>query len=68
MDSKNQFFALEVMCCGRAAVARKEVEYWLSEADEWALLRKAKPQRLRLDQPHNKSERRTASTRQDLSD
>jgi hypothetical protein len=68
MDSKNQLFALEVMCCGRAAVARTEMEYWLSEAEEWAQLRKAKPQRPYPDQPHNKSERRTASTHQDLSD
>jgi hypothetical protein len=58
MDSKNQFFALEVMCCARAAVARKEMEYWLSEAEEWAQLRKTKPQRPCLD--HNKSETRTA--------
>jgi hypothetical protein len=68
MDSKNQFFALEVMCCERAAVARKEMEYWLSEAEEWAQLRKAKPQRPCLDQPHHKSERQTASTQQDLLD
>jgi hypothetical protein len=58
MDSKNQFFALEVMCCARAAVARKEMEYWLSEAEEWAQLRKTKPQRPCLD--HDKSETRTA--------
>jgi hypothetical protein len=68
MDSKNQFFALEVMCCGCAVVARKEMEYWLSEAEEWVQLRKTKPQRPCLDQPHNKFERRTASTHLDLSD
>jgi hypothetical protein len=39
MDSKNQFYALEVMCRERAAVARKDLEYWLTEAEEWAQLR-----------------------------
>jgi hypothetical protein len=63
VDSNSQF----VMCCGHAAAARNEMEYWLSEADEWAQFRKAKPQRPYPDQPHNKSERRTASTHLDLS-
>jgi hypothetical protein len=35
MYSKNQFYALEAMCRQRAAVARKEMEYWLNEAEEW---------------------------------
>jgi hypothetical protein len=35
MDSKRQFYALEVMCRERAAVARKEMEYWLNEAQDW---------------------------------
>jgi hypothetical protein len=35
MYSKNQFYALEAMCHQRAAVARKEMEYWLNEAEEW---------------------------------
>jgi hypothetical protein len=35
MYSKNQFYALEAMCLQRAAVARKEMEYWLNEAEEW---------------------------------
>jgi hypothetical protein len=35
MYSKSQFYALEVMCRQRAAVARKEMEYWLNEAEEW---------------------------------
>jgi hypothetical protein len=39
MDSKYQFYALEVMSRERAAVARKEMEYWLNEAEEWAQLR-----------------------------
>jgi hypothetical protein len=66
MDSKCQFYALEVMCRERTAMARKEMEYWLNEAEEWAQLRKSKPQRRCLD--HNKSESRTASTHLDLSD
>ena len=44
MDSKSQFYALEVMCLERAAVARKEMEYWLNEAQEWEQLRKAAPE------------------------
>jgi hypothetical protein len=39
MYSKSQFCDLEVMCRERAAVARKEMEYWLAEADEWARFR-----------------------------
>ena len=39
MDSKSQFYALEVMCRERAAVAKKDLEYWLAEAEEWAQLR-----------------------------
>jgi hypothetical protein len=39
MYSKSQFYDLEVMCRKRAAVARKEMEYWLAEADEWARFR-----------------------------
>jgi hypothetical protein len=35
MYSKGQFHALEIMCRQRAAVARKEMEYWLNEAEEW---------------------------------
>jgi hypothetical protein len=41
MDTKSQFYALEVMCRERAAVARRDMEYWLNEAEEWAQLRKA---------------------------
>jgi hypothetical protein len=36
MYSKSQFHALEVMCRQRAAAARKELEYWLTEAEEWS--------------------------------
>ena len=38
MNSKSQFAALEIMSREKAAVARKEMEYWLSEADEWKRL------------------------------
>ena len=36
MDSRKRFSALETMCRERAQLAKKEFEYWLSEADEWA--------------------------------
>jgi hypothetical protein len=39
MYSKSQFYDLEVMCHERAAAARKEMEYWLAEAEEWARFR-----------------------------
>jgi hypothetical protein len=35
MYSKDEFAAFEFMCRGRAALAKKEMEYWLAEADEW---------------------------------
>ena len=38
MSSKDQFAALEVMCRERAALAKKEMEYWLAEAEEWKQL------------------------------
>ena len=38
MNSKDQFAALEVMCRERAALAKKETEYWLAEAEEWKQL------------------------------
>jgi hypothetical protein len=38
MYSKSQFYALELLCRQRAAVARKEMEYWLNEAEEWTQL------------------------------
>jgi hypothetical protein len=44
MDTKSQFYALEVMCRERAALARKDMEYWLNEAEEWTQLRKANRQ------------------------
>jgi hypothetical protein len=39
MNSKSHFAALEVMCRERAALARKELEYWEAEAEEWRLLK-----------------------------
>jgi hypothetical protein len=36
MDSKKRFSALETMCRERANLAKKDFEYWLAEADEWA--------------------------------
>jgi len=48
MYSKKQFAALEAMCRERAALARKEMEYslteyWLAEAEEWKQLRQSIP-------------------------
>jgi hypothetical protein len=40
MYSKSQFYDLELMCQERAAAARKEMEYWLAEAEEWMRLRR----------------------------
>ena len=41
MNSNSQFAALELMCRERAAVAKKEMEYWLAEAEEWKQLRES---------------------------
>jgi hypothetical protein len=49
MDSKARFYALEVMCHERAAVARIEMEYWLNEAQEWAQLKRADHQPLQAE-------------------
>jgi hypothetical protein len=46
--SKSQFYDLELMCQERAAAARKDMEYWLAEAEEWMRLR-------RLSNPQQKS-------------
>ena len=49
MYSRNEFAALEAMCRERAALAKKEMDYWLSEADEWKQLRETSdPYRLRF--------------------
>jgi hypothetical protein len=39
MNSQDQFARFEFMCLARAALARKEMEYWLAEAEEWKRLR-----------------------------
>ena len=36
MDLRKRFSALETMCRERAQLAKREFEYWLAEADEWA--------------------------------
>ena len=41
MSSKDQFAALEVMSRERAALAKKEMEYWLAESEEWKQLRQS---------------------------
>jgi hypothetical protein len=41
MNPRNQFGSLENMCRERAAFARKEMEYWLTEAEEWRKLRES---------------------------
>jgi hypothetical protein len=40
-NSRNRFASLEAMCRERAALAKKEMDYWLSEASEWKRLREA---------------------------
>lgn len=39
MNSQEQFAGFEFMCLARAALAKKEMEYWLAEAEEWKQLR-----------------------------
>jgi hypothetical protein len=39
MNSQDQFAAFEFMCRARAALAKKEMEYWQAEAEEWKQLR-----------------------------
>ncbi len=39
MYSGDQFASFEFMCLERAALAKKEMEYWLAEAEEWKQLR-----------------------------
>jgi hypothetical protein len=41
MRATNNFAAQEGMCLERAAVAKREMEYWLSEAAEWRKLRES---------------------------
>jgi hypothetical protein len=35
-DPRKRFAALETMSRERARIAKKEFEYWLAEAEEWA--------------------------------
>jgi hypothetical protein len=39
MNSRDRFASFEFMCLERAALAKKEMEYWLAEAEEWKQLR-----------------------------
>ena len=39
MNSQEQFAAFEFMCRARAELAKKEMNYWLAEAEEWKQLR-----------------------------
>jgi hypothetical protein len=41
MKSQATFLALEMMSRERAAIAKKEMEYWLAEAEEWKALIKS---------------------------
>jgi hypothetical protein len=41
MHSKDRFRSLEHMCRERAALARRETEYWLAEAEEWRKLKES---------------------------
>ena len=41
MRVKNNFAAQEGMCLERAAVAKREMDYWVSEAAEWKKLRES---------------------------
>jgi len=41
MNSKSRFASLEVMCRERSALAEKEMEYWLTEAEEWRRLKES---------------------------
>jgi hypothetical protein len=61
MDSKSQFYALEIMSRECAAIARKEMEYWLNEAEEWAQLRKANHQALGAEQASRSSSKPSAT-------
>ena len=42
MEQRGRNFSnLEKMCLERAKLAEKEMQYWLSEAEEWARLKNA---------------------------
>jgi hypothetical protein len=46
MISKGELSTLENMCRERVALAKKEMEYWLAEAEEWQRLRNSADQSL----------------------
>ena len=39
VNPHEQFAGFEFMCRARAALAKKEMEYWLAEAEEWKQIR-----------------------------
>ena len=39
MNSQDQFARFEFMCLARAELAKKQMEYWLAEAEEWKQLK-----------------------------
>jgi hypothetical protein len=41
MRTTNKFAAQEGMCRERALVAKREMEFWLAEAEEWKKLRES---------------------------
>jgi len=41
MNPPSRFASLETMCRERAALAKKDMEYWLAEAEEWRRLKEA---------------------------
>jgi hypothetical protein len=41
VSSMSRFESLEIMCQERAAVAKKEMEYWQAEAEEWKRLKES---------------------------
>ena len=41
MYDRSEFASLEVMCRKRAMLARKEMDYWLAEAEEWKWLKQS---------------------------
>jgi hypothetical protein len=41
MTATNNFASQEGMCLERASVAKREMDYWLSEAAEWKKLRES---------------------------
>jgi hypothetical protein len=55
VDSRKRFLAAETMCRERAQIAKKEFEYWLAEADEWARYKDSSSDPLTEDIPRSNS-------------